>query len=95
MIILPGQRLQAASYVCSGPLQGPRTGRVEQTYSSFDRSVELCAYSRHLDGAQQNLAFLPPAPEFESQQTLAFFAPHTRIGFGFPAGAAFSQNLNI
>jgi hypothetical protein len=24
-----------------------------------------------------------------------FFAPRTRIGFGFPAGAAFSQNLNI
>jgi hypothetical protein len=29
------------------------------------------------------------------EHTLLFFAPRTRIGFGFPAGAACSQNLNI
>jgi hypothetical protein len=38
----------------------------------------------------ENLVVLPGATK-----SLLFLHPRTRIGFGFPAGAACSQNLNI
>jgi hypothetical protein len=68
--------------------------RYPETAVDLKSNIQVCENALLTQGGKKKQCHAIRISLSESVQNLAFFAPRTRIGFGFPASAAF-QNLNI